>query len=56
MKLSPPKQTSWWTALVVGGIGIIAHYVDLPLLSAYAFWLVVFGFVLLVLATFLKGL
>ncbi len=56
MKLSAPKQVTWWVAVVVGVVGILANFVTIPFLSDYAFWLVVIGFVLLVLATFLKDL
>ena len=54
MKLSAPKKVTWWVALIVGVVGILANFVAIPFLSEYAFWLVVIGFVLLVLATYLK--
>jgi hypothetical protein len=56
MKLNAPQKLTWWIALVVGVVGIVAHLVTIPLLSGAAFWLVVIGFVLLVLATALKGM
>jgi len=56
MKLSAPKKVTWWVALIVGAVGILANFVTIPFLSEYAFWLVVIGFVLLVLATYLKDL
>jgi len=56
MRLSAPKQVTWWIALIVGVIGILANLVIIPVLSGYAFWLVVVAFVLLILATFLEGL
>jgi hypothetical protein len=56
MKLSAPKQVTWWVALVVGVVGILANLVTIPVLSGFAFWLVVVAFVLLILATFLQGL
>ena len=56
MKLSAPQQTTWWVALIVGVVGIIAALVPIPVLSGFALWLVVLAFVILVLATFLKGL
>ena len=56
MNLSAPKKVTWWVALIVGAVGILANFVTIPFLSDYAFWLVVIGFVLLVLATFLKDL
>jgi hypothetical protein len=55
MRLNAPKKTTWWIALVVGAIGIVAHLVTIPVLSGFAFWLVAAAFVLLILATYLKG-
>jgi hypothetical protein len=56
MRLSAPKQVTWWIALVVGIVGILAHLVIIPVLSGFAFWLVVVAFVLLIQATILEGL
>jgi hypothetical protein len=56
VKLSAPKQLTWWIALVVGVIGILANLVTIPVLSGLAFWLVVVAFALLVVATFIKDL
>ncbi len=56
MKLSAPKQTTWIIAVIFGGLGILSHLVAMPPISAYSFWLVVIGFVLLVLATLYRGL
>ena len=55
MKLNAPKKTTWWVAVVVGVVGIVANFVTIPVLSGLAFWLVVVGFVVLALATYLKG-
>ena len=56
MKLSKPKVISWWIAVIAGVLGILAHFIKIPFVSTYSFWFVVFGFVLLALATFLKDL
>ena len=56
MKLSAPKNVTWWIAVVVGVLGILGTLVSIPLVSANAFWFVAVGFVLLALATLLKGL
>ncbi len=45
MKLSAPKLITWWIALIIGVIGIIANFVTIPVLSGFAFWLVVIGLV-----------
>jgi hypothetical protein len=56
MNLNAPKANTWWVALIVGVLGILAKLVTIPVLSEYAFWLVAVAFVLLVLGTYLKGL
>lgn len=56
MKLSKPKNVTWWIALIVGVLGIIGHFVSIPVIGPYSFWLVAAAFVLMILATFLKGL
>ncbi len=56
MKLSAPKLITWWIALIIGVIGIIAHVVTIPVLSGIAFWLVVVALVLLLLATVIAAL
>jgi len=56
MELSAPKQLTWWVAVIVGAVGILAYLVTIPVLSGFAFWLVAIGFVLLAVATAVKGL
>ncbi len=56
MKLSEPKTITWWIAVILGVLGILAKIVTIPVLSGIAFWLVAAGLVLLVLATLIKGL
>ena len=56
MKLSAPKTTTWIVAVIAGILGLLGKYYSLPIVSDNAFSFVAFGFVLLTLATFLKGL
>ena len=56
MKFSAPKQITWWIAVVVGVVGILATFITIPVLSGFAFWLVVIGFALLAIATLVDGL
>lgn len=56
MKLNAPKVITWWVAVIVGVLGILSQLVTIPVLSGFAFWLVVIAFVLLVLATYFKDL
>lgn len=56
MKLSAPKNVSWWIALVLGVLGLLGTLVSIPVISGLAFWLVVIGLALMLLATATKGL
>ncbi len=51
-----PKQATWWVAVILGGLGVLASFVAIPTLSAYSSWLVILGFAILAIATVVKGL
>ncbi len=56
MKLSAPKQVTFWVAVVVALIGLISALVTIPVLSGFALWILVLGFVILAAANLLEGL
>ena len=56
MKLTPPKKLTFWIAVALAVIGLIASFVSIPFLSGIAFWLVLAGIALLVLGLLIKGL
>lgn len=57
MKLSEPKVITFWIAVVLAVLGLIAFLGVLPVLEAsYAFWLVFIGFVVLALGNLVKGM
>lgn len=57
MTLSSPKMITWVIALILGVIGILANLVALPVVSAtLGFWLLVIAFLLLLVASVVKGL
>ncbi len=56
MKLSAPKNITWWIAVVIGVLGILGQFVSIPFVSDSAFWFEAVAFVLLALATYLKDL
>ena len=56
MKFSPPKKVTWWVALALGAVGFVASLVAIPVLSGLAFWLVLVGLALLLLANVMPGL
>lgn len=56
MQTNAPKQITWFIALIIGVVGVIASLVTIPVLSGFAFWLVVIALALLLLATVVKDL
>ena len=57
MTLSSPKMITWVIALILGIVGILANLVALPVVSAtLGFWLLVIAFLLLLVASVVKGL
>ncbi|MBN1318797.1 MAG: hypothetical protein JXA42_25175 [Anaerolineales bacterium] len=56
MKLNAPKKNTLWIALALVVIGIIAQFIAIPVLSTFAFWLVVVSAVLLLVATYIPNL
>jgi uncharacterized membrane protein len=55
MNLSEPKTTTFWIAVVLAVLGVLAAIVKIPVLSGIAIWLVVAGFVVLALGNLMKG-
>jgi hypothetical protein len=56
MKLSAPKQITWIIALILGILGLLGSLVVIPVISTLAFWLVLVGLALMLLATYVHGL
>jgi len=56
MDLSAPKQVTYWISVVLAVLGLLGQIVTIPFVSAYAFWFLLVGFVLLALGCFLKDL
>jgi threonine/homoserine/homoserine lactone efflux protein len=56
MNLSAPKQITFWVAVVVAVVGVIAALVTIPVLSTYALWIVVIAFVILAAGNLVEGL
>lgn len=55
MKLSAPKQITFWIAIVVAVLGVLASLVNIPVLSGFALWLVVIGFIILAAGNLVEG-
>lgn len=55
MNLSAPKQVTFWIAVVLAVLGILAQLITIPVLSGFAFWLVVIAFVVLAIGNLAEG-
>jgi hypothetical protein len=56
MKLSAPKQITFWVAVVVVVLGILGKLVTIPVITDNNFWVVVLGFVILAAGNVMEGL
>lgn len=56
LNLSAPKVITFWIAVILALLGVLASQGVIAGLASYAFWLVVAGFILLALANLLKDL
>jgi uncharacterized membrane protein YoaK (UPF0700 family) len=56
MKLSAPNQTLWLIAVIIGVLGIIGSFAAIPVVTPNAFWFVTVAFVILAIATLLRGM
>ena len=56
MKLTPPKQSTFWISLILALLGFLGKIGSLSVISQYSFWLVLAGYVLLALGNATKGL
>lgn len=55
MKLRSPKNITFWIAVILALLGLFGQ-LGVGILAGYAFWLVLVGFILLVLGILLDGI
>ncbi len=55
-RLNAPTQLVFLISLILAVLGVLAIFVSIPIISGYAFWFVVAGYVLLALGCVLKGM
>jgi threonine/homoserine/homoserine lactone efflux protein len=56
LKLTEPKVVTFWIAVLLVLLGVLASEGIIAGLAIYAFWLVVVGFILLALGNLVKDL
>ena len=55
MRLNAPKKMVWFLSLILAIISIVAYFVVIPVVTGITFWVMVAAWLLLLLATYLKG-
>jgi hypothetical protein len=55
MKLTPPKNSTFWISVVLAALGFLGVLVSIPFVSAYAFWFVLVGYIVLLVGLLVKG-
>ena len=56
MKMNPPTKLVFWISVVLAVLGLLGALVTIPFVSAYAFWFVLLGYIVLVVSLFVKGM
>ncbi len=56
LRLSPPKQTTWFIALALAVLALLGETKVIAALTPYSFWLALIAAALLLLATIVDGL
>jgi hypothetical protein len=56
MKLTPPKNITWWVAVILGVLALLGYFKTISALTPYAFWLAIVGLALLAIACLVKNL
>ncbi|HSQ34400.1 MAG TPA: hypothetical protein VLQ89_00260 [Candidatus Binatia bacterium] len=55
MRLNAPNKISWIISLILGLLSLAAYFVAIPFVTANLFWFMGAGWLLLIVATFMKG-
>ena len=56
MRLTPPKKIVFMISLILVIISIVAaHLVTIPFVTAYSYWILLVGYILLAAGVALKG-
>jgi Na+(H+)/acetate symporter ActP len=55
MNLNAPSQTLFIVAVVIAVVALLGAIIAIPFVSAYAFWILLLAFIILVAGVMMKG-
>ena len=55
MKLTPPKKIVFIISLILFIISLVAHFINIPTVSQFHYWIMLVSYVLLAAGVVLKG-
>jgi hypothetical protein len=55
MTLNAPKQIVFIIAVVLAVLALLGYFVAIPVISTYAFWILLIGFIVLAGGVMMKG-
>ena len=55
MQLNAPKQIVFLISVILAAVSVVARFIAIPIVSAYGWWILLAGFVVLLLGVVLKG-
>jgi hypothetical protein len=56
MRLTPPKKIIWLLSFILAVVSIIAHFVFIPYVTVYAFWVMGVAWLLMFIGVTFKGI
>lgn len=55
MRLTPPKKIIFMISLILFIVGIVAHFVHIPIATQYQYWIIIAAYVILAAGVAFKG-
>ena len=56
MRLTPPKNITWWIAVVLAILALLGKITKIPIVTGNEFWFAFIAAALLIVACLVKGL
>jgi hypothetical protein len=55
MRLTPPKQYTFWLSVLLAVLGVLGKFASLPVVTGNEFWFLLVGFVVLAAGNLSEG-